>query len=83
MEHETNEMLEATLGNESVSTNRKSPKAVLLGAAVAISALFIAFRKKINAKVENCMVKRLTKKGYIVSDPIKFEDLPDTNIEIE
>ena len=69
MENEVKEVLDEVAENEVVTTNRKSPKAAIIGIAAATVALLVAFRKKIGAKIDGRMVKRLTKKGYSVINP--------------
>lgn len=77
MENEVKEVMDEVVGNEAVTTNRKAPKAAIIGIAVATVALLVAFRKKIAAKNEARMVKKLTKKGYTVNSPSTFEDISD------
>lgn len=84
MEKELNEVvLEEGLNNETVETNHKFSKVKVLGivAMASATALLLKFRKKINTKIENRMVKKLTKKGYIISNPTELEIMADDIID--
>lgn len=77
MENEVKEVLDEVVENEVVTTNRKSPKAAIIGVAAAAVALLVAFRKKIGVKIDDSMVKRLTKKGYTVNSPVDLAVITD------
>lgn len=76
MENEVKEVLEEGAVDEVNKTNHKSSKVVaILG--IAAAGLLLAFRKKINTRIEKSMVKKLTKKGYSVFEPTSTEDFSD------
>lgn len=77
MENEVKEVLDEVTGNETVNTKRKSSKVAIIGIATTAVALLVAFRKKIGAKIDGRMVKRLTKKGYTVNSPVDLEVISD------
>ena len=75
MENETKELLVEENGVTSPEVNRKSSKATFWGiAAVTTAVLLLKFRKKIGAKIENVMAKRLGKKGYAILSPTEMEE---------
>lgn len=83
MENEVKEVLEEGVVDELDNVNQKSSKVAIFGAVAAVTGLLFVFRKKISARVEKRMVKKLTKKGYSVykSESTCFPDeleLPET-----
>lgn len=84
---ELNETLveEVVDNNETVVADKKSSKAFLIGGLVAIGAILFGFRKKISAKIDASMVKKLTKKGYSIYSPTDLSVISDddafTNVE--
>ena len=81
MENEVKEVLDEVVGNESSNVSRKSSKVAIFGLAATAVALLVAFRKKISARVDGRMVKRLTKRGYTVHTPVEVEVIPDNLLE--
>ena len=80
MENEIKEILDEGTVTELNTVNTRSKIAGILGiAAIATTSLLFVFRKKIAAKHEEKMVKKLTKKGYTVYEPIN--DIPDDSVE--
>ena len=77
MENELNEVLVEENGVLSTETNRKSSKGVILGIAAVAAVLLFKFRRKISAKIENSMVKKLGKKGYSIMSPLEMNELTD------
>ena len=78
MENEVKELLDDELNNELGKVNRKASKGMILGiTAVAVSALLFRFRNKINTKIEGSMVRKLSKKGYTVLEPVATTELTD------
>lgn len=80
MENEVKEVLDEVVENEAVTTNRKPAKAAIIGIAAATVALLVAFRKKIGAKIDGRMVKRLTKKGYTIDSPVDLKAISDDEL---
>lgn len=81
MENELNEVMEVGVSNELENVSRKPSKVAIFGiAAAAITGLVVAFRKKIGARMEKRMVKKLTKKGYTVYEP-ELEVFSDNTVE--
>lgn len=80
MENEVKEVLDEVVENEAVTTNRKPAKAAIIGIAAATVALLVAFRKKIAAKNEARMVKKLEKKGYTVNSPVDLKVISDDEL---
>ena len=69
MEKEVKELLTEE-DNRLVEVSQKSSKGTFLGiVAVASAVLLFKFRRKIGTKLENTMVKTLTKKGYSILPP--------------
>lgn len=67
MENEVVELLDEEVVVAEVAQANHAPVAIILGVVgVTAAALLFKFRHKINAKIENNMVKKLTKKGYVV-----------------
>lgn len=83
MENEVKEViLDEELGNEVVAkVDRKTPKLVILGGITAVAALLFKFRNKINAKIEGNMVKKLTKRGYVVNSPAELKEIEEEIFE--
>ena len=88
MENELN-VLEEGMNNEligSISEKTSKSKTAFVGITVATMGLLVLFRKKIGAKIVDIIVKKLTKKGYTVVNPVTdkdsenlFEDLDESN----
>lgn len=80
-EKELNEVMEGVV-NESETVNRKPSKVAIFGiVAVTVTGLLLGFRKKISAKIEGSMVKRLTKKGYTIFEPEASEKVVEAFTE--
>jgi hypothetical protein len=73
MKNEVNEILEGDVVNELGNVNPKPSKVAIFGIVAATAGLFVVFRKKIRTKMEKRMVKKLTKKGYTICEPILEE----------
>lgn len=73
MENEVKETLEEGMTTETGKLNGKKSKAIIVGGVAIASMLLFKFRNKINAKIENAMVKKLTKKGYNIQSPKETE----------
>ena len=70
MENELNELMEVGTSNELEKVSRKPSKVAIFGiVAATVAGLSLAFRKKIKARAEKRMVKKLTKRGYTVYEP--------------
>ena len=83
MKNEVKELLTEELGNDLGEVNQKSSKGAVLGiAAVTVGVLLFKFRHKIGAKIENKMVKALTKKGYTVYSQTELAEIGDNIDEI-
>lgn len=74
-----NEVLETGVVDELEVVNKKPTKGMIIGiAAVAVAGVLLACRRKIGAKIEGRMVKKLMNKGYTV---IKSIDVSKDDIE--
>ena len=74
MENEKNVLVEEA-GNLTEEINHKTSKVAILGiAAVTAAALLLKFRRKISSKIENVMVRKLSKKGYAVLPEIDISE---------
>ena len=92
MENEVKEVIELEEGltTEMETTNQKKSKVVILGLAVAtaVSAVLFKMRNKISSKIDNGMIKKLEKKGFVILNPTtatevseELEALQETFIE--
>lgn len=72
------EILEEEMTNELETVSRRPSKKVVFGiVTVGTICLLLAFRKKIKAKIEKSMVKKLEKKGYMVVEPMDTKEFQD------
>lgn len=82
MGKELQEVMGEEMVNELEEVNNKPSKGAVLGIAIAaVAGVLFAFRKKINAKIEGSMVKKLSKKGYTVIEPKLSEEIQDKILE--
>ena len=82
MEKELQEVMGEEMVNELEEVNKKPSKGAVLGIAVAaVAGVLFAFRKKINAKIEGSMVKKLSKKGYTIIKPELGETISEKVLE--
>ena len=81
MENEV-EVLDGEVVQEVGEACKSTKWPIIGGIAVAIAIPVIFLRKKIRAKVEKRMVKKLTKKGYAIYGPttLKEEEIPTTQL---
>lgn len=77
------EVLEEGVSNELGNANHKRSKLMTVGIAAAAIGLYVAFRKKIKARAEKRMIKKLTKRGYTVTEPILDKDFDELLEPIE
>lgn len=77
------EVLEEGVGNATETVRRGPSKGVIIGVTAAAIGLLVVFRKKIRARAEKRMVKKLTKKGYTVYEPIQDKDFDEVLDPVE
>lgn len=86
MEKEFTEVLEEGLVNEVEVINHKPSVGMIVGIAVtAVTIPLIVFRKKIKAKAEERMIKKLRDRGYHVCVPVTEAEVDEVieNLESE
>ena len=71
------EVLEEGVSEVTETVRRGPSKGLIIGITAATVGLFVVFRKKIKARAEKRMVKKLTKRGYTVSEPIQEKDFDE------
>ena len=78
MEEKNLEVLEEGLTNESETVSRRPSKGMIIGiVTLGTFGVLLAFRKKIKAKIEKSMVKKLEKRGYMIVEPTLAEEFQD------
>ena len=79
MENLENELLNEEVNNGLEEVTRKPSKVKIIGIAAlaSVTALLLKFRKKIGTRIEGVMVKKLSKKGYTVLEPMVSTEIAE------